>query len=291
MIRIGTRASQLALWQAHHVQKILETQFHQQVEIVKITTKGDIILDRSLMDIGGKGLFLKEIEEQLIAGDIDLAVHSMKDVPFLLPEGLVIPAILARENPFDAFVSLQYQSFESLPLGAKIGTCSLRRVEQLRRHRPDLVFKDLRGNVNTRLQKLDAQEFDAIVLAVAGLKRLGFEKRITQQLALVSAVGQGAIGVECRVDDEKMLSLLQKINNTQTFECVSFERLFMKAVQGDCKTPLGCHVRPGSLPDEFMVSVFYAQPEQDIFFLEELTLAKNQIQPKLEDIAKRLGCF
>ena len=201
-LRIATRKSPLALWQAEHVKARLEAHHPGlKVELVKMTTKGDQILNSPLSKIGGKGLFIKELEQGMLAGDADIAVHSMKDVPYEVPAGFELGAILKRENPFDAFVSNKFDKISDLPQGAKVGTCSMRRIVQLKATRPDLEILDLRGNVNTRLQKLDDGEFDAIILACAGLIRLGFEDRIKQQISpeqSLPAVGQGAVGIEIR---------------------------------------------------------------------------------------------
>ena len=217
VVRIGTRASQLALWQASYVRDNL-INVHQdiQVELVKIITTGDRVLDTPLAASGGKGLFLKELEQALVDGRIDLAVHSMKDVTITLPEGLVIDTICERADPTDAFVSNRYRSIEALPRGAIVGTCSQRRQCVLRHWRPDLTIADLRGNVNTRLKKLDAGEFDAIILASAGLRRLDMAARITQSLTtqfMLPAVGQGAVGIETREDNHGVRDLIGALNH------------------------------------------------------------------------------
>jgi hydroxymethylbilane synthase len=239
---IGTRPSMLALWQAKHVKAALAA-VGVRCELKKITTKGDKVLDRSLVAIGGKGLFLKEIEDELLAGSIDLAVHSMKDVPYDLPPGLAIAAILPREEPVDAWISRDGSRIEEASAGAVVGTTSLRRQVQLKKRLPHLIFKDLRGNVDTRIKKLDAGEFDGIVLAAAGLKRLGFGSRIAERLDLVSAAGQGAIGIECRVDDVRVVEIAAKLNDAEAMRCVTLERAFLRKVQGSCQTPVGCFVR------------------------------------------------
>ena len=207
-LTIATRESPLALWQANHVKAQLLKHFPEmEVELLGMTTKGDQLLSSPLSKIGGKGLFIKELEVAMLEGRADIAVHSMKDVPVVsqLPEGLSVPVILEREDPRDAFVSHKYRSLAELPQGAIIGSCSLRRRAQLLAHRPDLEIRDLRGNVNTRLKKLEAGEFDGIMLAAAGLKRLGLEERITETLSqdlCLPAVGQGAIGIECVTDNQ-----------------------------------------------------------------------------------------
>jgi len=264
---IGTRPSKLALWQAEHVKALLENQFDVTVTLKKITTKGDKILDRSLVEVGGKGLFLKEIEDALLAGDVDLAVHSMKDVPHTLPEGLGIAAILKRDDPSDVWISREAVRIEDAKVGTLVGTTSLRRKIQLQKLYPGLVFQDLRGNVDTRIAKLDRGEFGAIVLASAGLKRLGLWDRVTHSLDIVSAVGQGAIGVECRLSDEEMHQMLAALNDDLTQREVNLEREFLKKVQGSCQTPLGCRVTADSKDaSRFMMRCFLSKPDGADFF-------------------------
>lgn len=245
IVRIATRKSPLALWQAYFVKEKLE-QFHPglQVELVPMVTKGDIILDTPLAKVGGKGLFVKELELALLEKRADIAVHSMKDVPVEFPEGLGLVTICEREDPRDAFVSNQYDSLDALPAGSVVGTSSLRRQCQLRELRPDLVIRDLRGNVGTRLSKLDNGEYDAIILAVAGLKRLGLEARIRTALApeqSLPAVGQGAVGIECRLDDERTRQLLEKLNDDNTSVCVLAERAMNMRLEGGCQVPIGSY--------------------------------------------------
>lgn len=260
-ITIGTRPSKLALWQAEHVRALLAAS-NVSCEIKKITTKGDRILDRSLTAIGGKGLFLKEIEDELLAGTVDLAVHSFKDVPYELPPGLMIAAVLPREDHADAWISGDGRPISEAREGAVVGTTSLRRQIQLKTIFPHLVFKDLRGNVDTRLKKMDDGEFDGIVLAMAGLKRLGLAGRITQRLDLVSAAGQGAIAIECREGDAETSRLLGKLNDAETARCVALERAFLKKVQGSCQTPVGCFVKTDVLDSErFVMRCFLAEPD------------------------------
>jgi len=203
-IRIATRKSPLALWQAEEVARQLSLHHPDiKIELVKMTTQGDVILDTPLAKIGGKGLFVKELETGMLKGDADIAVHSMKDVPMMLPDGLHLSVIMERENPTDAFVSNTIASIEELPQNARVGTCSLRRQTQLKERRPDIEILDLRGNVNTRLAKLDNGEYDAIILASAGLIRLGFNDRIVHNISTeqsLPAIGQGAVGIECRID-------------------------------------------------------------------------------------------
>jgi hydroxymethylbilane synthase len=241
-LRIATRKSQLALWQAEYVRDVLlQYRPDLNVELVKMTTQGDKILDTPLAKVGGKGLFVKELEAGLLSGDADIAVHSMKDVPVELPEGLHLSVICPREDPRDAFVSKNYASFESLPKGARLGTSSLRRQCQLAAQRPDLNIIDLRGNVNTRLQKLDAGDYDAIILAAAGLKRLGMQDRITETLSpeiSLPAIGQGAVGIECRADDDWVNELLAPLNDRDTAIRVRAERALNHRLQGGCQVPI-----------------------------------------------------
>jgi hydroxymethylbilane synthase len=244
-LRIATRSSALALWQAEHIKSELE-QLHDgvTVELVKIKTQGDKILDVPLAKIGGKGLFVKELEEAMLDGRADLAVHSMKDVPMEFPEGLGLVAICEREDPTDAFVSNHYETVDALPEGAVVGTASLRREAQLRAYRPDLQIKVLRGNVNTRLAKLDAHDYDAIVLASSGLKRLGFHNRIRYCLPDVislPAVGQGALGIECRVDDTELLELIAPLNHADTADRVKAERALNRRLEGGCQVPIAAY--------------------------------------------------
>jgi len=241
-VRIATRRSPLALWQAEFVRStLIALNPGIKVELVKMVTQGDKILDTPLAKVGGKGLFVKELEVGMLQGDADLAVHSMKDVPVQFPEGLHLGAICVREDPRDAFVSNEYAEIKQLPQGAIVGTSSLRRQCQLRSWRPDLQIKDLRGNVNTRLSKLDRSEYDAIILASAGLKRLGFADRIRQYLDTnisLPAVGQGAVGIECRTDDERINNLIAPLNHEPTQICVLAERAMNERLEGGCQVPI-----------------------------------------------------
>ena len=241
-LKIATRQSPLALWQAEHIRARLEA-LHADltVELVTFVTQGDKILDTPLAKIGGKGLFVKELEAALLDGRADLAVHSMKDVPMALPEGLTLAVICEREDPLDAFVSNTYASFDDLPLGAKVGTSSLRRKCQILKARPDLEIIDLRGNVGTRLSKLDAGNYDAIILASAGLKRLELADRIRHTLDPVvslPAVGQGALGLECREDDQAVLDLILPLMHDESNVCVRAERAFNAYLEGGCQVPI-----------------------------------------------------
>ncbi|MBP2604828.1 MULTISPECIES: hydroxymethylbilane synthase [Acinetobacter] len=241
-LKIATRQSPLALWQAEYIRARLQ-ELHPDltVELVKFVTQGDKILDTPLAKIGGKGLFVKELEAALLDGRADLAVHSMKDVPMALPEGLTLAVICEREDPLDAFVSNQFEKFADLPQGAKVGTSSLRRKSQILKQRPDLQIIDLRGNVGTRLGKLDDGQYDAIILASAGLKRLGLSERIRHCLTpdiSLPAVGQGALGLECRAADNEVLALIQPLLHQETDVCVRAERAFNAYLEGGCQVPI-----------------------------------------------------
>lgn len=244
---IGTRGSKLALWQANWVKEKLEELYPEiKIEIEKIKTTGDKILDAPLAKIGGKGLFVKEIEEALLDGRVDIAVHSMKDVPTEIPKGLHIAAICKREDPRDAFLSRDGIPLKDLPEGAVIGTSSLRRTVQLKALRKDIEIRPLRGNVDTRIRKLIEGQFDGIVLALAGLKRMGFEENIAEIFSeeiLIPAIGQGAIGIETRVDDEFVNDIVKPLNDPLTALCVSAERAFLSVMGGGCQVPLACHAK------------------------------------------------
>ncbi|WP_373508522.1 hydroxymethylbilane synthase [Thiocapsa sp.] len=245
IIRIATRKSPLAMWQAEHVSALL-TKLHPglEIEIVGMTTKGDKILDAPLAKVGGKGLFVKELEQGMLEGVADIAVHSMKDVPVDFPEGLHLAVIMDREDPRDAFVSNRYDDLDSLPQGACVGTSSLRRQCQLADRRPDLRIEPLRGNVNTRLAKLDAGEYEAIILAAAGLMRLGFESRIRGRIApqdSLPAIGQGAIGIECRSADPRTNDLIAPLHHRDTADRVLAERAMNARLHGGCQVPIAGH--------------------------------------------------
>ena len=235
----------MALWQASYVAEAIKKEHPSYcVELRELTTKGDRILDAPLAKIGGKGLFTKELEQAMLDGAVDLAVHSLKDMPTEVPDGLVIGAITTRLDPGDAFVSAHYAAVEELPVGARVGTSSLRRRAQLLAVRPDLTICDLRGNVNTRLAKLDAGEFDAIVLAAAGLKRLGFERRIRSILprsVMLPAVGQGALAIECRAGDAAILSTIAFLRDAGMTTAAQAERAFLRRVEGGCQIPVGVY--------------------------------------------------
>ncbi len=241
-LRIATRQSRLALWQAEHVAILLRNKHPGlNVELVPMTTQGDRILDRPLANIGGKGLFIKELELAMAEHRADIAVHSMKDVPSEMPPGFMLAAMLPRADPRDAFVSSRHPSFDSLPQGARVGTSSLRRQCQLKHTRPDLELITLRGNVDTRLRKLDEAEYDAIILAAAGLIRLGLQRRITEYFSpeqSVPAVGQGIIGIECRSDDARNIAYVRALNDTQAWQCCVAERSFAQRLEGSCQSPI-----------------------------------------------------
>ena len=283
LIKIATRKSPLALWQAEHVAKLLKASHPSiEIELVKMVTQGDKILDTPLAKIGGKGLFIKELEQGMLNGDADLAVHSMKDVPAQVPEGFEIGAILSREDPRDAFVSNAYSSINDLPLGAVVGTSSLRRQSQLLKMRPDLHIKSLRGNVNSRLQKLDNGDYDAIILAAAGLIRLGFENRIKMALpvnTLLAAIGQGAIGIECRQGDTATLALIECLHDKPTAIRVQAERAMNFTLEGGCQAPIAGHARIKG--DILRLHGLVAEPDGSVMITE-------QLEGPLED-AEKIG--
>jgi len=297
-IIIATRRSKLALWQAEWIKAQLEKNNPGlEVELKKIKTTGDMILDVPLAQVGGKGLFVKEIEEALLKKTADLAVHSMKDVPTDLPEGLHLSAICKREDARDAFITqiqnskFKIQNFRSLPGGAHIGTSSLRRICQLLNKRPDLKITQLRGNLDTRLRKLDEGQFDAIILATAGVKRLGWQKRITEILPpeiSLPAIGQGAVGIECRVDDELINKLLKKLNHRATSLCVKAERAFLKKLEGGCQVPIGAYARLESQKAEVRRQKAGIIIEGLVGSLDGKTLIKGSKKGSIED-AESLG--
>lgn len=241
-LRIATRKSPLALWQANHVRDALLARHPElDVQLLTMTTQGDKILDTPLAKVGGKGLFVKELEVGMLDGRADLAVHSMKDVPVEFPDGLGLAAILPREDPRDVLISKQFPGIEELPRGARLGTSSLRRQCQIRARRPDLEVLDLRGNVNTRLKKLDDGHYDAIMLAAAGVKRMGWEERITEFQSpeqFLPAIGQGAIGIEIRLDDDRVRTLVEELGDEQTSIRVAAERALNEGLQGGCQVPI-----------------------------------------------------
>ena len=286
-LTIGTRQSLLALWQSNHIATLLREKYPEcEVVLKKIVTKGDRILDVPLAQIGGKGLFTKEIETELADGTIDLAVHSLKDMPTVLPEGLCLTAITERANVGDAFVSNKYASFEELPLGAVIGTSSLRRKAQLLAARPDLQIMDLRGNVDTRLRKLDEGLYDAIILAAAGLERLGHGDRITALIppdVCLPAVGQGALAIEARTADNEVRSMLEFLNDLPTKQSTDAERAFLGLLEGGCQVPIGVHAD---------VAGEQIKIEAIIAALDGSTVLRDTITGKAEDavaLGQQLG--
>ncbi len=287
VLKIGTRQSLLALWQSNHIAALLRKQYPEcTVELKKIVTKGDRILDVPLAQIGGKGLFTKEIEEDLLDGTVDLAVHSLKDMPTVLPEGLCLTAITERANVGDAFVSNKYNSFDELPQGAIVGTSSLRRKAQLLAARPDLEIRDLRGNVDTRLRKLDEGLYDAVILAAAGLERLGHGDRIKAVIpaeVCLPAVGQGALAIECRTDDAEVRQMLDFLNDLPTRQATTAERAFLGLLEGGCQVPIGVHADVEN--DEIKIEAIIAA-------LDGSTILRDTISGKAQDAAnlgKELG--
>lgn len=242
VIKVATRKSQLALWQANFVASRIESEYPDiEVKLIPMSTKGDKILDTPLAKIGGKGLFIKELELGMLQGEADIAVHSMKDVPMELPEGFELPVVCRRENPLDAYVSRRFAHMDDLPQGAVVGTSSLRRSSQLLHIRPDLEIQSLRGNVQTRLGKLDSGEYDAIILASAGLIRLNLKERIRHSISsnlLLPAVGQGAVGIECREGDEEVKAAIAFLDDEETHRCVAAERAFNRYLEGGCQVPI-----------------------------------------------------
>lgn len=242
-IKVGSRMSQLAMWQTQHVVEILQKKWSQyKFEIIPIKTKGDKILDVALAKIGDKGLFTKELEIAILNGDVDFAVHSMKDLPTVVPDGLKIAALTKRHDPRDVLISKNNFTFRELPEGASIGTSSLRRRAQILNIRPDLKIVDLRGNLNTRLNRLASDDYDAIILAAAGVERLGWQERITEKLdysICLPAVGQGSIGIEIRNNDQEILNIVTEANDQVTALCINAERALLKSLEGGCQIPIG----------------------------------------------------
>ncbi|WP_374566602.1 hydroxymethylbilane synthase [Ideonella sp.] len=285
---IATRESRLALWQAEHVRDRLAAELGLRAELLGMTTRGDQILDRSLSKVGGKGLFVKELETALENGDARLAVHSLKDVPMDLPPGFALAAILEREDPRDAFVSNHYDQLSALPQGACVGTSSLRRVVQLKALRPDLRIEPLRGNLDTRLRKLDEGGYDAIVLAAAGLKRLGLANRIRalfDVVQMIPAAGQGALGLEVREDDEPLQQALARLSHSPTWLATHAERAVSRSLGGSCSVPLAAHATWPS-PGQMHLAVALGDAENTL-----LPLLKAEMQAEVADTdaAEALG--
>ena len=273
-IVIATRESRLALWQAEHVKARVASELGLAAELLGMTTRGDQILDRTLSKVGGKGLFVKELELAMEAGQARLAVHSLKDVPMDLPEGFALAAILEREDPRDAFVSPKFERLAALPQGAVVGTSSLRRVVQLKALRPDLRIEPLRGNLDTRLRKLDEGQYDAIVLAAAGLKRLGLGHRIRTVFEvdeMIPSAGQGALGLEIRADDAELAAALARLSDLPTWLATHAERAVSRSLGGSCSVPLAAHARWDEAGTEMRLSVALghgADPLQPLLMLE-----------------------
>lgn len=298
VIKIATRKSPLALWQAEFVKAaILQHHPDMSVELVGFTTKGDKILDTPLAKVGGKGLFVKELETALLAGDADLAVHSMKDVPMEFPKGLGLAVICEREDPRDAFVSNTVSTLADLPQGAVVGTSSMRRQCQLKANRPDLVIKDLRGNVNTRLKKLDEGEYDAIILASAGLIRLGMSDRIKESISpevSLPAGGQGAVGIETRIEDEVLKKLLAPLHHPLTAFSVMAERAMNRRLEGGCQVPIACFAIVGETASRDIDTVKAEEEDQPLWLrglvgsLDGASILRNEVQGIAKD-AELLG--
>jgi hydroxymethylbilane synthase len=289
-LRIATRRSKLALWQAEHVAALLrDAHPGLPVELVPMSTQGDRVLDRALAEVGGKGLFVKELEVAMLEGRADIAVHSMKDVPSELPSGFCIAAVLPRANPLDAFISRRYASFKELPHGARVGTSSPRRQAQLRRARPDLQLELLRGNVDTRLRRLDEGQLDAILLACAGLERLGIAHHVTEQLDLelsLPAVGQGVIGIECRADDTRSRSALQPLHHAESYTRLVAERAFAATLGGSCHSPIAAHASLEG--DTLVVRGFIGAPDGSETFRDAVSGPRADAAALGRELARRM---
>lgn len=290
-ITIATRESQLAMWQATHIQTQLQS-LHPEltIHILGMTTKGDQILNKALSKIGGKGLFVKELETALLEGRADIAVHSMKDVPMLLPEGLQLAAICRREEPYDAFVSNQYNRLTDLPAGAIVGTSSLRREAQLRARLPHLTVTPLRGNVQTRLKRLDQEEYNAIILAAAGLVRLGLHERIRERISVensLPAPGQGALGIEICTHREDLHTLLAPLNHEQTTACVTAERSLAREMGGSCQIPLGAYAQQTG--QTLHLRAMLALPDGSTLLTAEQTAPANEAESLGKQVAHQLN--
>jgi len=289
-IKIGTRGSKLALWQANWVKSVLEEKFPQHpVELIVIKTRGDKILDVPLAKVGGKGLFVKEIEQALLTQHIDIAVHSMKDMPAEIPDGLCIGAVPERENPFDVFISRSGLGFNALDSGSIIGTSSLRRGAQLRRARPDMVIQPLRGNLDTRLNKLEAENLDAIVLAAAGVKRLDLEHKITEYLnpdIVLPAIGQGALCIETRDDDPIIGPLVESLDHAPTRTVVKGERAFLNRLEGGCQVPIAGHGKISQ--DQFILTGLVAEVDGSQLIKAEISGPMDSSEAIGIDLAEEL---
>lgn len=291
VVKVGTRDSILAMWQTQFVvDELKKVTDEYEFEIISLKTKGDKILDVALAKIGDKGLFTKELEVGLLAGEIDFAVHSMKDMPTALPEGLQISSMLKRHNPADAFVSDKYNSFMELPEGAKVGTSSLRRRAQLLHARPDLDIHDLRGNVQTRMRKMREENFDGIILAAAGLERLEMFGDIKEELSYdicLPAVSQGVIGVETRENDEEIIGLVQLVNDRTAEICVKAERALLRSLEGGCQIPIGAYAELNE--DTVVLEGMVGSLEGKTIIRESITGTAEQCESLGETLANRLS--
>ncbi len=290
VIRIGTRGSPLAVWQAQWVRsQLLSLHPQHEVQLVKIKTTGDKILDVPLAKVGGKGLFVKEIETALLEGGVDLAVHSMKDMPAEVPEGLCIGVVPKRENPFDVLIARNGHAFKDLPEGAHIGSSSLRRGAQVRHIRPDITVHPLRGNLDTRIRKLETQKLDAIVLAAAGVRRLGLEARITEYLSeeiMLPAIGQGALAIEMRQDDEATRQLIAPMDHTQTRVAVESERAYLGRLEGGCQIPIAAYARV--VGDTIELTGLIAQVDGSVLLRETIVGAVDKHKELGIELANQL---
>ena len=291
-IRIATRKSPLALWQAEFVKaKLLENHPHLDVQLVAMTTRGDVLLDTPLAKVGGKGLFVKELEVAMLENRADIAVHSMKDVPMEFPPGLGLTVICEREDPLDAFVSNRYTNLAELPPGSVVGTSSLRRQCQIRATFPELQIKDLRGNVNTRLAKLDYGDYDAIILASAGLIRLGMDARIASRLEpelCLPAGGQGAVGIECRLDDQATIDLLKPLEHSQTRIRVTAERALNRRLEGGCQVPIACYAELDETGDSLQLRGLVGSVDGTRILQDQLSAPVEQAEKLGIELAERL---
>ena len=291
-IRIATRKSALALWQAEYVKARLEASHPGlKVSLVPMVSRGDKLLDAPLAKIGGKGLFVKELETALMENEADIAVHSMKDVPMEFPQGLGLAVICVRERPTDAFVSNRHDTLDALPEGAIVGTSSLRREVQIRERRPDLQVRFLRGNVQTRLSKLDGGEYDAIVLATAGLLRLGLQERIRHEMSpeeSLPAGGQGAVGIECRTEDAELIEWLQPLHHRDTADRVRAERALNRRLEGGCQVPIGCYATLNETGDELFLRGLVGRPDGSMVLRDQIRAPRQQAEAMGIALADRL---
>ena len=290
IIRIGTRGSPLAVWQAEWVRsQLLALHPEYKVELVKIKTTGDKILDVPLAQVGGKGLFVKEIETSLLESQTDLAVHSMKDMPAEIPQGLCIGVVPERENPLDILISREGRSFKNLPEGARVGSSSLRRGAQVRHHRPDITIHPLRGNLDTRIRKLETENLDAIVLAAAGVRRLGLEARITEYIPeniMLPAIGQGALAIEMREDDNVTRELIAPMDHRETRVAVESERAFLSRLEGGCQVPIAAHAN--IYEDEVNLTGLVAEIDGSVLLRETMTGPVDKHEELGVELANRL---